>query len=344
MSIASVPYTLPVSKMLSTMTTLIRDVRYGENIKVSKIVNDLVDSCRIGNVEYGKGIVKTFELDVQPTKNLSETSTAWTITKPNVKQEVLPITDYKFVPISLAEILAKDAFLDGNAVDTFMNNVMKLPEKTIRFNLFDVAKGLYMNWSPRSSQKVYVDQIDTSTITDMVQKRACEQWNATELAKVMRKTMNNAKLLNDKYTDVATYTDANGGGTKNVKSALDTDNMKIVFNDNFYTNFLADAMASLYHAEKVGEMIPGENFVLMPTDAINEANENTIAWLSEKDKFAIADFYYVTLSIQDPSTLYLNVFFHYSYGSGIFTCAPGIKFIANYIEPEPADEGEGEGE
>jgi len=340
MSVALIPYTLPVSKMLSTMTTLIGDVRYGENIRVSKIVNTLVDSCRIGKVDYGKGIVKTFELDVQPTKNLSETSSAFTITKPNVAQEVLPITDYKFVPISMAELLTRDAFLNGDAVDTFINNLMKLPEKTIRFNLFDAMKNLYMAWSPRASQVVSIDQIDTSNITNITEKRAAEQWNATQIAKVMRKTMNNAQLLNDKYTDKATYTDANGGGTKNVKSALETDNLKIVFNDEYYTNFLADAMASLYHSEKVGEMIPGDNFVLMPTDAINQANQKTIAWLSEKDKFALADFYKVTLSIQDPSTLYLNVFFHYSYGSGIFTYAPGIKFVANMIEPTPADDNE----
>lgn len=339
MSIAQVPYTLPVSKMLTTMTALIGDVRYGENIRVSKIVNDLVDSSRIGKVDYGKGIVKAFELDVQPTKNLSETSSAFTITKPNVAEEILPITDYKFVPISTAELLSRDAFLNGEGVDTFMNNVMKLPEKTIKFNLFDVVKGLYMNWSPRQTQIVRIDQIDTTGMT-MVEKQAAEQWNATQVAKVMRKTMNNAKLLNNKYTDTAQYTDANDGTTKDVKSALDNDNMKIVFNDEFYTNFLADAMASLYHSEKIGEMLPGDNFVLMPTDAINEANANTIAWLSEKDKFAIADFYKVTLSIQDPSTLYLNVFFHYSYGSGIFKYAPGIKFVANVIQPEQAVDGE----
>lgn len=333
MSVALNPITLPASKMLATMTTLIGEVRYNENIKVSKIVNDLVDSSRIGNVNYGKGIVNTFELDIQPTKDLSETSSAFTITKPNVAQETITIDSYKFVPISLSEILTRDAFLSGEMVDTFINNMMRLPEKTIRFNLFNIVNGLYQSWTPgQTTQTVAIDQIDTTGMTG-AELRATEEWNATQIAKVMRKTINNAQLLNNKYTDVATYTDANTGATETVKSALSADDLKIVFNDNYYTNFLADAMASLYHAEKVGEMLPGDNFVLLPTDAMTTANAKTIAWLSSKNKFAIADFYKVTLSILDPSTLYTNSFFHYAYGAGVFKYAVGIKFVANLITP-----------
>lgn len=338
MSVTLNPITLPASKMLATMTTLIGEVRYNENIAVSNIVNDLVDSCRIGTVDYGKGIVNTFEVDVQPTKDLTETSSAFTITKPNVAQETIEIDSYKFVPISIAEILTRDAFLSGYMVDTFINNMMRLPEKTIRFNLFNILNNLYQSWTPgQDTQTVAIDQIDTTGMTG-AELRATEEWNATQIAKVMRKTINNAKLLNNKYTDVATYEDANTGDEKPVQSALSNDNLKLVFNDEYYTNFLADAMASLYHAEKVGEMLPGDNFVLMPTDAMTTANAKTIAWLSAKNKFAIADFYKVTLGIQDPSTLYTNSFFHYAYGAGVFKYAIGIKFVANVITPpEPSE-------
>lgn len=330
------PIELPASKMLSTMTTLIAEVRYNENIKVSNIINDLVDSCRVGKVDYGKGILNTFELDVQPTKDLTETSSAFTITKPNVAQETIFIDNYKFVPLSASEILSRDAFIAGYMVDTFMTNIMKLPEKTIRFNLFNALNELYQSWVPgQATQTVAIDQIDTTGMTGE-ELRATEQWNATQIAKVMRKTMNNAKLLNSKYTDVATYEDANTGEEKPVKSALAADDLKIVFNDEYYTDFLANAMASLYHAERVGEMLPGENFVLLPTDAMTTANAKTIAWLSSKNKFALADFYKLTLSIVDPSTLYTNSFFHYAYGAGVFKYAVGIKFVANVITPEAA--------
>lgn len=334
MAIVLNPITLPASKMLATMTTLIGDIRFNETLGVSDIVNELVDSSRIGNVDYGKGIVNTFKLAPQPVKNLSETSSAFTITKPNVAQETIEIDTYKFVPISVSQILSRDAVLSGDSIQTFFSFVMSLLEETSQFHLFDVVNGLYQNWVPgQASQTITINQIDTRSMSGEA-RNAALTWNATEIAKTMRRTLNNMKIPNSKYTDVATYTDANTGDTENVITALRTDDLKIVFNDTYYTNFLADAMASLYHSEKVGEMIPGDRFVLLPTDAMTQANDNTIAWLSGKNKFALADFYRITLSILDPSTTYENSFFHFAYGAGVFKYVPGVKFVANYISPE----------
>ena len=330
MSIVLNPITLPASKVISTMTTLIADMRFKETLSPSDIVNDLVDSCRIGKVDYGKGIVHNFKVGLQPVKTLSETSTAFTITKPNVAQETIEIDTYKFVPLSTSEVLTKDAVINGEMLSTFFNFVASLMEDTATFDLFDVCNGLYQNWTPgQATQTITINLIDAGNATG-ADLQAIKQMNATKIAKVMRKTLNNMKIKNSKYTDVATYTDENTGNTENVVSALREDNLKIVYNDKFYTEFVADAMASLYHSEKVGEMIPGNKFVLLPEDAMKSGNENVIAWLSDKDKFAIADFYNVTMSIVDPSTLYENKFYHYAYGAGVFKYAPGVKFVANY--------------
>ena len=85
-------------------------------------------------------------------------------------------------------------------------------------------------------------------------------------------------------------------------------------------------------------MIPGDKFVLLPADAMKAGNEKVIGWLSDKNKFALADFYRVTLSILDPSTTYQNTFYHYAYGAGVFKYAPGVKFVAQTITPEQAGE------
>lgn len=328
------PIELPASKMLATMTTLIGDVRFSETLGVSDIVNDLVDSCRIGNVDYGKGIVYNFKVAPQPVKELSETSSAFTITKPNVAQETIEIDTYKFVPISVAEILARDTGVKGETISEFVSYVYGLLEDTAQFDLFDECNDLYQDWEPgQLSQTIEIDQIDTSGLSGADLNNALI-WNSNNIAKVMRKTLNNMKIKNNKFTDVATYEDANTGDTENVVSALKTDNLKLVVNDKYWTEFMANSMASLYHSEKIGEMIPGEKFVLLPEDAMKEGNENVIGWLSAKEKFALADFYKVTLSIKDPSTLYENTFYHYAYGKGVFKYAPGVKFVAKVIEAQ----------
>lgn len=327
------PITLPASKMISTMTALLLEVRFNDTLGPSDIVNDMVDSARVGKVEYGKGIVYNFKVGLQPTKDLSENSSAMTITKPNVAQETITIDEYKFVPISMSDVLSKDSMTNGTSLNDFFAFVMGLAEDTAQFNLFDEVNALYQNWVPgQDTQTIRVDQIDTTNLTGIDRNEALK-WNATEMAKVLRKTVNNMKIKNTKFTDVATYNDVNTGEQEQVISCLRNDDLKLVMNDKYYTNFLADAMASLYHSEKVGAMIPGDKFVLLPEDAMSEENEDTIGWLSDKLKFALADFYVVTLSWKDPSTLYTNTFYHYAYGTGVFKYAPGIKFVANIIEP-----------
>lgn len=327
------PITLPASKMLKTMTSLIGEVRFNDTLGVSDIVNDLVDTARIGKVDYGKGIVYTFKVDTQPVKDLTETSSAFTITKPNVAQETIEIDQYKFVPLSLSEILSKDATVEGETINAFFSFVMGLMEDTAQFYLFDKVNKLYQDWVPgQATQTISVKQIDTSTLSG-TELNAALLWNSNEVAKVMRKTLNNMKIKNKKFTDVAKYRDVNTDEEKDVVSALRTDNTKIVFNDKYYTDFMATSMASLYHNEKLGEMIPGKTFVLIPEDAMASKNAKTIAWLSDKQKFALADFYALTLSILDPSTTYKNNFYHFAYGLGVFKTAPGVRFVEETIQP-----------
>lgn len=337
------PITLPASKMISTMTALISDMRFNDTLSPSDIVNQLVDSSRIGKVDFGKGIIYNFKVDNQPVKDLSETSSAFTITKPNIGQETIFIDNYKFVPISTSELLGHDAFTDGYQLNEFYSFVMSLLEDTAQFYLFDVVNNLYQTWTPtRATQTIQVNQINTASLTG-TDLNAALSWNASEIGRVMHMTLNNMKVKNNKYTDLETYNDVNGGGQRQVISALRADNMKIVFNDKYWTNFMADAMASLYHSEKIGDMIPGREFVLLPTDSMTEENENTIAFLSDRSKFALADFYRVVMGIVDPSTTYTNTFYHFAYGAGVFKYAPGVKFVAKYIDPPSPGGAGGEG-
>ena len=327
------PITLPASKMISTMTTLIGEVRNRETLKPSDIVNDLVDSCRIGKVDFGKGIVNNFKVHILPENDLSETSSAFSIVKPNIEQETILIDNYKVIEISMSEILNKDAVLNGDMLNSFFEFAMSLMEDTAKFNLFDKMNSLYQGWVPgQQTQTVAIDQIDTTGMTGQ-ELQSTLQWNATEIARVIRKTINNMKIKNTKYTDIATFTDVNTGETGNVETCLDDNRLKIVFNDKYYTRFLADSMASLYHSEKVGEMLPNGRFVLLPEDAMDNDNKRTIAWVHDIDKFALADFYSVTLGIQDPSTTYTNRFYHYAYGKGVFKYLPGVKFVVNPVTP-----------
>ena len=333
MAVTSIPpLNLPVSKLMQTITSLIGDVRFTETLAPSDIVNELVNSARVANVDFGKGIIYTYKTDLQPVKDLTEQSSAFTITKPNVAQEVITIDNYKFIPISTSSILTRDAFLNGYAMDEFFAFVMSTLADTETFYMYDVVNNLIQNWQPvQLGQTETVDQINTATLTGNALNEAIK-WNANQIAKAMRKVVNNMKVKNKGFTDVAQYT-GQDGQQHDIVTALRGDEIKVTFNDKYLTNIMADSLATIYHENIVGNMIPGSNYVLLPTSSMTLENENTIGWVSHRNKFAFADFYRVTNSIVDPSTLYENTFMHFAYGAGVFKYAPCVKFVARYIEP-----------
>ena len=113
-------------------------------------------------------------------------------------------------------------------------------------------------------------------------------------------------------------------------SALSPDKLRLVMNDTYETDFLSNAMASLYHSDKVGDM-----FGNITKDVLNEdvftAQPTTIGFLMDNQKLAMADYYKLQMSFTDASTLFTNSFLHFAYGKGIFQNAVGIKFVANII-------------
>lgn len=320
MAISTLPtYTLPASKALSSITTFVNQLRFKDTLYATGMVKNFVDNCTVGKVDSGKGIVFTFKKSLQPVNNLSTTSSVLTITPPATAQEIIEIDNYKVIPLSVSYQLMADAVPNGALVDTFLNYLYSLLEDTYNFHLFDVMVAELLAWTPtQATQTINIDQYDLSGLTG-ADLQGAVQWNATEIARVVRKTINNLANKSTAYTDVAT-----------TLSALDKNALRMVFNDKYYTDFLANSIASLYHSDVVGE------FINVPTiDVLNEnvfsLQPKTIGFLMDKDKLALATYYKLQMSFTDASTLFTNSFLHFAYGKGIFSNAVGIKFVENTI-------------
>ena len=322
MAISNLPnYTLPASKLLASITTFVNQLRFKDTLHSTSMVRDFVDNCKVGKVDSGKGIVFTFKKSLQPVNNLSTTSSVLTITPPNVAQEIIEIDNYKVIPLSVSRQLMYDAVPNGELVDTFLNYLYSLMEDTQKFYEFDQLVADLFAWTPtQATQTINIDQLDLTGLTGADLQGAI-QWNASEIARVLRKTINNLAYKSTDYTDVAT-----------TMTAVNKDQLRLIMNDTYETNFLADAMASLYHSDKVGEMLSGFTKDVL-SESIFTANSQgtTIGFLFDKDKLAMADYYKLQMSFTDASTLFTNSFLHFAYGKGIFKNAIGIKFVANII-------------
>lgn len=322
MAISNLPnYTLPASKLLASITTFVNQLRFKDTLHSTNMVRDFVDNCKVGKVDSGKGIVFTFKKSLQPVNNLSTTSSVLTITPPNEAQEIIEIDNYKVIPLSVSRQLMYDAVPNGELVDTFLNYLYSLMEDTQKFYEFDQLVAELFAWTPtQATQTINIDQLDLTGLTG-ADLQGAVQWNASEIARVVRKTINNLAYKSTDYTDVAT-----------TMTAVNKDQLRLIMNDTYETNFLADAMASLYHSDKVGEMLSGFTKDVL-SESIFTANSQgtTIGFLFDKDKLAMADYYKLQMSFTDASTLFTNSFLHFAYGKGIFKNAIGIKFVANII-------------
>lgn len=322
MAVATLPtYTLPASKVLSSITSFVNQLRFKDTLYPTRIVNDFVDNCKVGKVDTGKGIVFTFKKALQPVNNLSATSSVLTITAPSVAQEIIDIDTYKVIPLSISRTLMADAVPNGTLIDTFLNYLYSLMEDTKVFHEFVVMTSELFSWTPvQAGQTISIDQYDLTGLTGADLDAAIRR-NATEIAKVVRKTMNELAILSNNYTDVATtYTSVN------------KDDLRLIMNDQYYTDYLADSIAALFHSDKIEDMMSGPILDELPY-SIFAANSQgtTIGFLFDKQKLAMADYYKLQMSFTDASTLFTNSFLHFAYGKGVFANAIGIKFVANII-------------
>lgn len=315
------PIQLPASKVLATLTAFIVDMRLENNIKSSSICRDMIDSFRVGNVDVGKGITYTFKTEVPDVKELSETSTLLTISKPKLHQETILIDSYKFIPVSWSQELARDACTNGYLVYDFTNYVFAMADDAEEIYMYNQTLALLKTFydskaTLKDAQKVVITK-SAYEVATQAEANAQAQANATAVAKKVRLILNNWKTYTKDYNE---YKDTSNNESYN---KLDENDTCLYVSDIYWTNYLADAMASLYHADKVNEMIETGRIVLIPENQVasivGASNVNKfIGILAQDKKFALATQYRLQMSFMDASTLFTNTFLHFSYGMGTF--------------------------
>lgn len=316
---------LPASKWLTAITTLINDIRFRRNLTTTETMNKVIESAKVGNVDFGKGIIYDVVLGRQPVSDLSETSSLLTIKKPALGQEVISIDNFKVIQLSLNEVLQRQSATGGDMVNSFLGYVRSVMDYTLNAHYYELVVGLINGWTPvQTKQTKSIEIADTSALAGDEARKAIKA-NTEKIFGEIRILSNNLQTPQNGYTDVATYTDPNDGTTKNIETCIDREDLVLYINDKYYTDYLKTA-SSLYHDEKLGGMLPNK-VVPIPEASITSANSSCVGWLCYEKKFAVADFYRLTQSFFDGSTLYENLFLHFAYGAGTFEYAPGIKIM-----------------
>ena len=326
--------TLLANKFIGTLTNLIA---YTDAINLHEegLIQSILDLGRDYDVPNGSGKVVRMSALPQVMDLDPKTSTLLSVKEPTVAEEYFPVTNYKYIQLTINQYLLRGAFTNEVA----MNDLISLILLSMRR-----AKDIYMYEQYMSTLKaikpnkgfngdaarlgvaVEVEVYDTSTVTDPVKIEAYNKLNAQNLYKAILNNMAYLQLPQENE-----FTSGDGDSDKQMFNSSSLVSLVPYTVSNMLT---VDALATLLNSSKITDSLSWLKTII--TEDINitvkggSSPYNSII-LMHKDKIKYGYYYQVDTSFFDASNLNLNHWLHFSYYIGVVTKLP---FIAIQLKPK----------
>lgn len=311
------PITLAVNKFLGALTNLIAYSQTLDTLEDGEL-NRLVASCQDINVDNGDGKV-VLAADVLQVTDLPTNSTLLSTAKPTVKEQYIPVTDYKVVQMTINRYLMRGAFIEEAAMGSFIAYLMSVMRQTKNIYLYNELVKMYKNYTPtQNTQTVTVPlyALADSDTADLRQAKLEYNSNAMYNALIM--------ILTEMGADTTAYNDLG------LTEVIDYKSLKFVGNSYFNTQMLINTLATLLNSDKITDAQKWSETIVIPQGKLNDTT--TIGWLGHKKKIQFGYFYNVATSFFDGSTLNQNNWLHFSYYMDEVDALPMVKFVAAYSE------------
>lgn len=321
--------TLNVNKFLGALTNLIAyaQIAYTHDAgNVGKFVNSFQDI----NVENGDGKV-ILASDLLKVKDLEATSSLLTqdtdaIAKTD--EQYIDVKNFKYVRLDINKYLMRGAFTDEEKLAEFLGYLISIMEDTKTAHMSDEIINKLCDYEPvQDSQKIEIEIIDTSKLTDPTQIQSAERYNANKIQKTFINILNGMGFPTTKYNDLK------------YRDVIDFSKLKLIIRQKQSTDLLVDSLSYLLNSDKIvsaqkwGETysIPDEQF----ENVTNKSNEY-IAWLMHDKKIQFGWFYQVATEFFDASNLDTRKWLHFSYYLAVVNAYPAVCFKLKKINPAEA--------
>lgn len=314
--------TLQANKFIGTLTNLIAHTEYVDTLNEGGTLFKFLQSCRSNDVPTGDGkvirsadILKVSDLD-------ATTSTLLSRVDPTVSEQYVPVTQYKYVQLTVNKYLMAGAFLDLTAMSGFIGYLVSIMSMTKAVHLFrELIKTLEDYTPAQASQTVTVELYNLSAITDPVKLMKAQTYNATTMEKALLKVMREMSVPTTAFNDKA-YTEI-----------IDYSQMRLLIKGDENNDIVVDALASLLNSNKITDE---ENFgekIVIPNNQFSEDNDVS-AWITHRGKIQYGFFYEVATSFFDASNLNTNHWLHFAYYITTVEALPAVQFKLAYTKTE----------
>lgn len=306
------PITLNANKFIGTLSNLICYTFYKDNYHLGDNIDALLEAFRSDDTINGDGkLVLTSDLPV--VKDLVvNTSTLLTSVPPEIQEQYIPVTKFKYIQLTVNRYLMRGGFEDeyamANLISYLLNNMRIAKRLQLKTDIETVIAEILTN----NPTKQTVTGLARPTGTPAaVELNAVRTYN-TNL--IYRTILTVIQMLGLGYelnvTDVTT-------GNDTFEAYERPDNIVCLVEPSTMASMDVDTLATLLNSNKITQKI-NVNFIE------NEAIPDGEVLLLSKDKIQYGFFYQVATSFFDASNLNQQDFLHFSYYCDQIERAPAV--------------------
>lgn len=311
------PITLAVNKFIATMTNLIAYSQYVDTLETGTI-NRLIASSQDINVPNGDGKL-VLAADIIDPEDYSATSSLLESNPPTVKEQYIPVTNYKVIPLTVNKYLMRGAFAEESAMAGFIAYLYSIMERSRDVFLYNELVKMYDAYAPTNAgQTVTVSLIQTSGLKTAAEILAAKTENSNRMYEALINT------LAEMGADSADFNDLS------LTEVIDYKSLKFIGNSEFNTQMLVGTLATLLNSDKITEEMKWSETIIIPKGKLTTSGATCIGWLCHKKKIQFGYFYTVATSFFDGSNLNQNNWLHFAYYMDEVDALPCVKFVASY--------------
>ena len=306
------PITLNANKFIGTLSNLICYTFYKDNYHLGDNIDALLEAFRSDDAVNGDGkLVLTSDLPV--VKDLVvNTSTLLTSVPPEIQEQYIPVTKFKYIQLTVNRYLMRGGFEDeyamANLISYLLNNMRIAKRLQLKTDIETVIAEILTNNPTKQTVTGLARPTGTPTAVEL---NAVRTYN-TNL--IYRTILTVIQMLGLGYelnvTDVTT-------GNDTFDAYERPDNIVCLVEPSTMASMDVDTLATLLNSNKITQKI-NVNFIE------NEAIPDGEVLLLSKDKIQYGFFYQVATSFFDASNLNQQDFLHFSYYCDQIERAPAV--------------------
>lgn len=306
------PITLNANKFIGTLSNLICYTFYKDNYHLGDNIDALLEAFRSDDTINGDGkLVLTSDLPV--VKDLVvNTSTLLTSVPPEIQEQYIPVTKFKYIQLTVNRYLMRGGFEDeyamANLISYLLNNMRIAKRLQLKSDIEAVIAEILAN---NPTKQTVTGLAKPATSPTAVELNAVRTYNTNLIYRTLLTVIQKLGLgyeLN--ITDKTT-------GNDTFEAYERPNNIVCLISPSTMASMDVDTLATLLNSNKITQKI---NVNFIENDTITDGEILIVS----KDKIQYGYFYQVATSFFDASNLNQQDFLHFSYYCDQIERAPAV--------------------